>query len=84
MLFYWYKPTKGGFVSNIAQLRKDKNMTQRQVAAALDMDISTVRNWEKGREGLKMFVRVAKLCDLFGCDPADLYDADEVNESEQL
>jgi len=49
----------------------------------LDMDISTVRNWEKGREGLKMFVRVAKLCDLFGCDPADLYDADEVNEGDR-
>ena len=60
------------FVSNIAKLREERNLTQRQVASILDVDISTVRNWERGRDGVKMFVRVARLCELFDCRPQDL------------
>ena len=60
-------------MSRIAELRDEKGLTQRQVAAELGVDVSTVRNWEKNRDGIKMFVRVARLCRLFGCDPEDLY-----------
>ena len=59
-------------MSNIAKLREERNLTQRQVASILDVDISTVRNWERGRDGVKMFVRVARLCELFDCRPQDL------------
>lgn len=62
------------YVSAIAKLREEKSLTQRQVADVLGVDISTVRNWEKSREGVKMFIRVAKLCDLFECHPSDLYE----------
>jgi len=61
------------YVSKIAKLREEKNFTQRQVAEALGVDVSTVRNWEKSRDGVQMFVRVAKLCELFGCRPTDLF-----------
>ncbi|MGL5061899.1 MAG: helix-turn-helix domain-containing protein [Microcoleus sp.] len=66
-------------MSRIAQLRETKNMTQRQVADVLGVDISTVRNWEKSRDGVKMFVRVAKLCDLFECDPSDLFEEEKLS-----
>ena len=64
-------------MSRIAELRDGKGMTQREVAAELGVDVSTVRNWEKNRDGVKMFIRVARLCRLFGCDPEDLYKVDE-------
>jgi len=65
------------YVSRIAKLREEKNMTQRQIAEALGVDVSTVRNWEKGRDGVKMFIRVAKLCELFNCSPSELYELEE-------
>jgi transcriptional regulator with XRE-family HTH domain len=65
------------YVSRIAELRDEKGLTQRQVAAELGVDVSTVRNWEKSRDGVKMFVRVARLCQLFECDPEELYREDE-------
>jgi putative transcriptional regulator len=67
------------YVSKIAHLRETKNMTQRQVADALGVDVSTVRNWEKSRDGVKMFVRVARLCDLFECDPSDLFEEENLS-----
>ena len=65
-------------MSKIAHLRESKSMTQRQVADALGVDVSTVRNWEKSRDGVKMFVRVARLCDLFDCGPSDLFDEESI------
>lgn len=68
-------------MSRIAILRDEKGLTQREVAAELGVDVSTVRNWEKNRDGVKMFVRVARLCRLFGCDPEDLYKEDEEGDA---
>ncbi|MBD2563964.1 MULTISPECIES: helix-turn-helix domain-containing protein [Nostoc] len=73
-----------GYVSRIAKLREEKNLTQRQIAEALGLDVSTVRNWEKSRDGVKMFVRVAKLCELLNCEPKDLYEAVEPEEDAEL
>lgn len=69
-------------MSTIAHLREKKGLTQRQVAAELGIDVSTVRNWEKSRDGVQMFVRVAKLCDLFECSAKDLYE-EEIFDLEQ-
>ncbi len=68
-------------MSKIAKLREGKNLTQRQIAEALGVDVSTVRNWEKSRDGVKMFVRVARLCELFNCQPSDLYESVEAEEN---
>jgi putative transcriptional regulator len=62
------------YVSRIAELREKQDLTQRQIAEALGIDVSTVRNWEKSRDGVKMFVRVAKLCELLRCQPDDLFE----------
>ena len=66
------------YVSRVAKLREEKGLTQRQIAQALDVDVSTVRNWEKSRDGVKMFSRVAKLCELFDCQPVDLFEEENV------
>jgi putative transcriptional regulator len=70
------------YVSKISRLREAKGLTQRQVAIALGVDSSTVRNWERNREGTSMVVRVARLCDLFECGPWDLVEIDEGIENE--
>jgi transcriptional regulator with XRE-family HTH domain len=67
------------YVSKIAKLREEHDLTQRQVAEALGVDVSTVRNWEKSRDGVKMFVRVARLCQLFDCQPNDLFEENFLN-----
>jgi transcriptional regulator with XRE-family HTH domain len=66
------------YVSKIAKLREEKGLTQRQIAERLGVDVSTVRNWEKSRDGVKMFVRVAKLCELFNCRPVDLFEEENI------
>lgn len=68
-------------MSRIGKLREEKGLTQRQIAETLGVDVSTVRNWEKSREGVKMFVRVAKLCELFDCQPVDLFEEEEVGNA---
>lgn len=67
-------------MSRVAKLREEKGLTQRQIAETLNVDVSTVRNWEKSRDGVKMFVRVAKLCELFNCQPADLFEEEKVGD----
>lgn len=66
------------YVSKIAKLREEKGLTQRQIAERLGVDVSTVRNWEKSRDGVKMFVRVARLCELFDCQPGDLFEEEQI------
>lgn len=71
-------------MSRIAKLRGEKGLTQRQISEALGVDVSTVRNWEKSRDGVKMFVRVAKLCELFKCQPTDLFEEEELGRPGDL
>jgi transcriptional regulator with XRE-family HTH domain len=70
------------YVSKVAALRESKGLTQRQIAASLGVDISTVRNWEKNRDGVKMFVRVARLCQLLECSPEDLFEEEVIVEDD--
>ena len=67
------------YVSKVAQLRESKDLTQRQLAQALGVDVSTVRNWERDRDGVKMFVRVARLCAVLDCAPMDLFEEELVS-----
>jgi len=80
-LIAWFKPplneTDKRTPKGIEMLRRQKGLTQAQVAQALSVDVSTVRNWEKSREGKKMFERVAKLCNLLDCEPVDLYEEEQ-------
>ncbi len=59
-------------VSKIADLRKRVGFTQRQLSDVVGVTESTVRNWEAGRNGLDLFVTVARLCKALNCTPDEL------------
>ena len=67
------------YVSNIAELRKQKKLTQRQLADLVGVDTSTIRNWERNRGGVETFMRLAKLCEALDCQPQDLFKSDNLN-----
>lgn len=67
-------------MSAIAKLRRKRKLTQRQIATALDIDVSTVRNWEKSKDGVQMFRCVAKLCALLNCSPDELTEVVEPDQ----
>ncbi len=62
------------YVSQVAELRKRKNMTQRQLADVVGVDPSTVRNWERDRGGLESFVKLSRLCKALDCLPEELFE----------
>ncbi len=61
-------------VSKVAELRRELGLTQRQLADAVGVTESTISNWEKNRNGIEWFERVAKLCHALNCSPEDLID----------
>lgn len=61
-------------MSKVAELRESKGLTQAELARALNVDISTVRNIERNRSGINAILRVIKLCEVLSCDPKDLID----------
>jgi putative transcriptional regulator len=67
-------------VSKVAELRKQANLTQRQLADAVGVTESTIANYEKGRNCLAWFERVAKLCETLGCTPRDLIGSEVVSD----
>jgi transcriptional regulator with XRE-family HTH domain len=58
-------------------LRKAANLSQRQVAQALDIQTQTVGNWEKGRVPNLPPSKIKKLCEIFNCTLDDLIEAYE-------
>ncbi len=67
-------------VSKVAELRKAAGLTQRQLADAVSVTESTIRNWENNRSGVDMFVAIARLCKALNCQPEDLVKFTAVNE----
>lgn len=59
-------------VSKIAELRRRAELTQRQLADAVGVTESTIANYERGRNALKWFERVARLCKALNCTPDEL------------
>ena len=66
------------FVSKLAEVRKIKGLTQRQLADIVGVDPSTIRNWERDRGGVDAFVKVAKICSALECSPDDLYESEDL------
>ena len=69
------------YLSRVSQLRKRKNLTQRQLADLIGVDPSTVRNWERDRGGIEAFVRFARLCQVLECNPSELFEAEEIADN---
>ena len=64
-------------MSKIAELRQKNGLTQEELARAIGVGTSTVRGWERNRAFMETIVKVARLCEVLGCDPSDLYDIED-------
>lgn len=58
---------------NIAQLRKNLELTQAQLGELCGVEYGTVQRWENGKTWPKPEI-VEKLCSIFKVRPSDLYD----------
>lgn len=65
----------------IAETRKQKNMTQRQLADALTISDKTVSKWERGK-GLPEVSLMMPLCDTLGITVNDLLSGELVTETD--
>lgn len=84
-LIEWFQPLLNGtllpkasnsiFVSKVSELRKAQGLTQQQLATELGVSLSTVRNWETGRQAVDTFVKIDRLCGALNAKPSDLYDS---------
>ena len=72
------------YVSKIAELREQAGLTQRQLADMIDVDPSTVRNWERNRSSIEAFVRFARLCEALKCKPEDLYEHEDLIKNSDI
>ena len=59
-------------VTRIAELREAKGLTQAELARAIGVDASTIRNLERNRSGISAILRVVDLCQILNCDAKDL------------
>ena len=63
--------TRGGEKMKIRELREKAGLTQSQLAKALGVGETTIRNWEQGRAGDRL-QQLALLCSVLECQPGDL------------
>lgn len=61
------------FGRRVAHLRKLKGWTQYDLARAMDMSVSQIRNWEGGRKGIRP-KRLLRLYEVLGVTPAQFWD----------
>jgi len=69
-------------VSRVAELRKQLDLTQRQLAEMVGVTETTIRNWENNRSGVEWFERIAKLCEALQCTPDKLFEYKSVEKGE--
>lgn len=63
--------------SALFALRSKAGLTQRDVALALGVTVTTVQNWESGRRELKLNPKSMKvLCSVLGCSLDELAEYD--------
>lgn len=61
--------------NTFVDLRKRVGVTQKQIAEAVGVSETSVRNWERGREEPRLFVwQVKALCGVLECQLSELPD----------
>ncbi|MEO1430810.1 MAG: helix-turn-helix transcriptional regulator [Cyanobacteria bacterium J06633_8] len=63
-------------ISNLAEYRKRKGLSQDKLAQVSGLTKTTIQNWENGRN-LGAVIRVLKVCQELDVDIRDLFDATE-------
>ena len=63
-------------ISNLAEYRKRKGLSQDKLAQVSGLTKTTIQNWENGRN-LGAVIRVLKVCQELDVDIRDLFDAYE-------
>ncbi|MBQ1436063.1 MAG: helix-turn-helix transcriptional regulator, partial [Clostridia bacterium] len=61
------------FKDRLKEYRESLGMTQSELAAAAGVTMRTLQNYEAGRSYPKNQAVVMKLCDVFGCEPRQLF-----------
>lgn len=56
----------------ISKLRNEADLTQKDLANALAVTVTTIANWENGRRSLTWLSQAQKLCEALKCELADL------------
>ena len=69
-------------VTRIAKLREAKGLTQAELARAIGVDTSTIRNLERNRSGISAILRVVDLCQVLDCDAQDLVEYVDLEKME--
>jgi transcriptional regulator with XRE-family HTH domain len=59
-------------IPQIAALREQAGLTQRELAQLVGVTETTIANWERGRSGLDWIDRFIKLCNALHCNLHDL------------
>ena len=67
------------FAQNLCYLRKQKNMTQEELAEHMEVSRQTISKWESGASYPEM-EKLLQLCDLFGCSLDTLMRGDAQQE----
>ena len=65
------------FKDRLKEYRESLGMTQSELAAAAGVTMRTLQNYEAGRSYPKNQAGVMKLCDVFGCEPRQLFSTED-------
>lgn len=68
--------TEGSTEQSFVKIRKKAGLTQRQVAEAIGVTVTTVSSWETGTKEPRLdFIQTRSLMELFHCSIDDLAEA---------
>lgn len=70
-------------ISKLAECRKNKGLSQDDLAQQTGLTKTTVQNWENGRN-LGAVIRVLKVCQRLDVDIRELFDLKDTSDEEKV
>lgn len=68
---------KNIFKEKLKELRQERRFSQRAIAEALDIAVSTYANWEQGRTEPSIY-DIYRLIEIYGIEANELFDISEL------